>query len=184
MKVTETFNIQNINSDNTSLAKVLFVFYVLIASGYTDSLLSKQMREYIQDNKFMQHFIGFMTMIVLITFIGGVTDTKSIIFYSLIAYTWFILSTKLDIHWNMAILLLLFIGYIYENDMMNREIEIKNDKNLSDDEKKKIIENDNQIKVIIVGIIIVVTIVGTLFYSYKKHEQYGGGYDIFEYILN
>src|SRR5437762_12943635 len=105
----ETSDIFNINSQDTnsrtSLAKILFVFYVLIASGYTDGLMGKQMREYIQDNKFMQHFIGFSTMIVLVSLVGGVVDIRSVIVYVLIGYIWFVFSTKVVIHWNFIIMI-------------------------------------------------------------------------------
>ena len=53
MQLSETFNIQNIGSKQTSIAKVLLVFYVLIASSCTDGLMAKQMREYIKENKFI-----------------------------------------------------------------------------------------------------------------------------------
>src|SRR5579872_4178034 len=133
-------NIQDINSSSTSLAKVLLIFYLFIASSSTDNLMSKQMREYINSNKYMQHIIGFLTMIVLITLVGGVVDTRAAIFYALIGYVWFIFSTKLDIHWNIIILSLLFVGYMYENSMNVREADIKSDKNLTDDQKLYMIE--------------------------------------------
>jgi len=183
MQLSETFNIQNIKSNHTSIAKVLLVFYVLIASSCTDGLMAKQMREYIKDNKFMQHIIGFLTMIVLVSMIGGVVDTRSIILYALIGYVWFILSTKLDIHWNIIILSLLFIGFMYENSIEVRETELQNDVSLNDIEKQKILSEDIQVRNWIVGSIIIVTIIGTVFYSHKKHEQYGGGYDVFAYML-
>lgn len=183
MQLSETFNIQNIKSNHTSIAKVLLVFYVLIASSCTDGLMAKQMREYIKDNKFMQHIIGFLTMIILVSMIGGVVDTRSIIQYALIGYVWFVFSTKLDIHWNIIILSLLFIGFMYENSIEVRETEMRNDESLNDIEKQKILSEDIQVRNWIVGGIIIVTIIGTVFYSHKKHEQYGGGYDVFAYML-
>lgn len=177
------FNIQDINSGQTSLAKVLLIFYVLVASSATDNLMSKQIREYINDNRYMQHILGFLTMIVLVTLVGGVVDNRAAIFYALVGYIWFIFSTKLDIHWNMIILVLLFVGYMIENSMSVREATIKSDKTLSDKQKQDLIKNDMMYKNWIVGSVLMVTIVGTLFYSQKKHEQYGGGYDIFAYIL-
>lgn len=178
------FTIQDINSNKTSLAKVLLIFYVLIASELSDNLMAKQMKEYIRDNKYVQHIIGFLTMFILVTLVGGVVDTRSALVYSLVGYIWFIFSTKLDIHWNIIILILLFIGYIYENSMTIREKEILEDPNLTDEQKKEMIENDNKYKSWIVGSVILVTIIGTMFYSHKKSVQYGGGYDIFVYMLN
>ena len=182
--ICDVFNIQSINSSQTSLAKVLLIFYVLIATGSADSLMSKQMKSYIQSNRYIQHIIGFLTMIILVTLVGGIVDTRSAIIYALVGYIWFVFSTKLDIHWNMVILILLFIGYMYENSMTVREKEINSDNNLTEEQKLIIINKNNNYKAIIVGSVIIITIFGALFYSHKKVEQYGGGYDVFAFIFN
>lgn len=176
-------NIQDINNKRSSIAKVLLIFYVLIAGNYTDNLMAKQLREYISENRLIQHLIGLMTMVILITTIGGVVDSRTAIIYSLVSYTWFIFSTKLDIHWNIIILLLLFFGYLYENDVEIREEEVMSDKTLDDKKKMEIINKHNRNKTLFIGGILAITLVGTLFYSHKKHVQYGGGYDIISYLL-
>jgi hypothetical protein len=183
MSLNNICNIQDVNANQTSIAKVLFIFYVLIASNYTDNLMAKQMKQYINDNKTVQHIIGFFTMVILVTLVGGVVDTRSAIVYALIGYTWFVFSTKLDIHWNIMILVLLFIGYMYENSMGVREKEIVSDPNLTEEQKKETIQQYNDYKTWIVVGVVGVTIIGTLFYSHKKYEQYGAGYDIFAYVL-
>lgn len=177
------FNIQHINSSQTSIARVLLIFYLLVASNYTDNLMAKQMKEYLNSNRLVQHFIGFLTLIVLVTMVGGITDTRSSIIYSLIGYTWFIFSTKLDIHWNIIILTLLFIGYMYENSLVIKEQHILNDPNLTEHQKIDIINRCNTYKTWIVGSIMTVTILGTIMYTNKKQVQYGGGYDLFTYMF-
>jgi hypothetical protein len=183
MGISDVFNIQSIDRSNVSLAKVLLIFYVLIASTHTEHLMAKQMKQYIDENRLVQHIIGFLTMFILVTLVGGIVDTRSAIFYSLIGYIWFIFSTKLDIQWNIIIMILLFIGYIYENSAEVREKEIMDDPNLSKEKKLEAIQTNNYYKTLIVSSVILTTIVGTLLYSNKKHEQYGGGYDVFTYLL-
>lgn len=168
---------------NTSLAKILIVFYILTTSNATDNLLSKQFREYIHDNRYMQHILGFITMFVLMTLLCDNIDTKTALFYALVLYIWFIFSTKLDIHWNIIILILLFVGYMIENDITVRNNEISIDNNLSDEQKINLVNDNKQYTNWIVGSILLVTVIGTLFYSHKKQEQYGGGYDVFVYML-
>ena len=176
-------NIQHINSSQTSIAKVLLIFYLLVASNYTDNLMAKQMKEYLNSNRFAQHIIGFLTLIVLVTMVGGITDTRSALVYSLIGYTWFIFSTKLDIHWNIVILTLLFIGYMYENSLVVKEKHILDDPNLTDKQKIDIVNRCNTYKSWTVGSIMIVTILGTLMYTNRKNVQYGGSYDLFTYIF-
>lgn len=166
-----------------NIAEVLLIFYVLVASNYTDNLLGKQMKEYINNNRLIQHVIGFLTMLILVTLIGDVTDTRTAIAYALVAYLWFILSTKLDVQWNIIIIILLFIGYMYENSLGMKEKEIIEDKNLSIEQKDEMIAEQNKYKIWLIGGILLITIIGTFLYSQKKTEQYGGGYDVFTYLL-
>ena len=171
-----------INLNNMSLNKVLFIFYLLMMTT-SNKLISKQMRDYINDNRYIQHILGFLTLIVLITLIGGI-EIRSAIIYALIGYVWFIFSTKLDIHWNIIIIILLFVGYIFENNINLQEQNIKTDNNLTNELKEQLIKDNITKKTLLFGSVILVTIFGTLLYSKKKHVQYGGGYDIFTYMLN
>lgn len=172
------------NSNALNSIGILLLFYLLTASGCTDNLLSKQTRELINNNRYIQHMIGFMTLFVLITLVMNDIDTRTALSYALLGYVWFIFSTKLDIHWNIAIIVLLFIGYMYETDMRQRSNEIRNDNNLNDEQKNNLLKEIEDTNMWIVGSVVIVTILGTLFYSQKKYEQYGGGYDVFSYILN
>ena len=177
----EWFNIEDINLNHISLTKILFIFYLLMMTT-SNKLISKQMQEYINDNRYIQHVLGFLTMIVLITLISNV-EMRTAIIYALIGYIWFIFSTKLDIHWNIIILILLFVGYMFENKINLEEQNIRTDNNLTIELKDQLIKDNLNKKNIFVGSIILVTIFGTLLYSKKKHVQYGGNYDIFTYML-
>jgi hypothetical protein len=184
MLLSDISNIHGDNTSQTSLAKILLIFYILVASNCTENLLSKQTRDIINHNRYIQHMIGFMTLFVLITLVGDQVDTRTAMVYALFGYIWFVFSTKLDIHWNIAIIILLFIGYMYENNTKIRVIEIKNDNSLSESQKLYLLNDIESTNTWIVGSIIIVTILGTFFYSQKKQEQYGGGYDVFTYFLN
>lgn len=163
--------------------KILFIFYVLAMSDYSENMMSNQMKEYIKNNRLVQHIIGILTMIMLITIVTDVSDTRTVVIYSLILYTCYILSTKLDIYWNIIIIILLFVGYMYENSQHKKELDIMSDQSLTDEQKTKMIDDANKYKIWLSGAILLIIIVGTFLYSQKKQIQYGGGYDFFEYIL-
>lgn len=186
MVLSDMFVIKGDNSisSNTSLAKILLIFYMIVASNCTENLLSKQTREIINNNRYIQHMIGFMTLFVLITLVSDQIDTRSALIYAILGYIWFVFSTKLDIHWNIVIIILLFIGYMYENSNKIRVNEIKTDNSLTNDQKQILLNEIESTQTWIVGSVIIVTILGTFFYSQKKIEQYGGGYDVFTYFLN
>jgi len=177
------FQIENISNNNTSLSKVLLIFYLVIATNFTNNLVSKQLREYINNNRLVQHFIALLSLLVLITSIGGVVDTHKAIMYTIVGYLWFLFTTKLDIQWNIIILLILTYGYLYENSLENKRISSLDDESLDKDDLKKIENNNNYYKSIIVILAILITIIGTVFYSNKKQVQYGGGFSYINFLL-
>ena len=171
------------NSSVISLSKTLLIFYVVIASQYTGNLLGKQMREFIQENRIAQHIIAFTMLLVLINLVGGVKDMKKGILYSLVGYVWFIFTTKLDIQWNLIIILLLVVGYLYESNMFNHENIISSNNVLTPEEKEKVINKNKFYRSMIVAGIIIITLIGTFLYEQKKGAQYGGGFSIKKYMF-
>jgi Ca2+/Na+ antiporter len=147
-------------------------------------LLSKQWKEMIDESRIIQHIIGLTTIIALIILLSdGHVGSVDILSYSLIAYVWFLLSTKLDIHWNIIVIVLLLVAYLYENSLKFKEINTSNDKILTEEEKKYL-QKDNCYKrmYFMIGILMV-TITGVLIYANKKEEQYGGGYSTLNFLL-
>lgn len=172
-----------LNISPLSMAKVLLVFYAFVASGYTENILSNQLKEYISSNRMVQHFIGFLVLITLITTIGEDINSQTAILYAIIGYSWFIMSTKLDVHWNVIIILILFCGYLYDNNIKIQNKQILEDPNISDEKKEELIDkNTNNMKLVIYAVF-GITILGSLLYCKKKKVQYGGGFDVVRYLL-
>jgi hypothetical protein len=167
----------------TSLSKILLIFYLAIAGNFTSNLLSKQLTNFFKENRIAQHIIALITLLVLVTAVGNVTDTKVAVIYTVLGYIWFIFTTKLDIQWNIIVILILLTGYLYENNIDNKEKLMASDNVLTDEDRHTIISNDNSIKSYFVIAALTVTIIGTFMYSSKKHAQYGGGYNWMTYLL-
>lgn len=179
-------NILQINSlagPAASLSKVLLIFYLVIAGNFTGNLVSKQLKTFFEENRMAQHTIALITLLVLIMSTGGVVDTKTALIYTIIGYVWFIFTTKLDVQWNMVIILILVVGYLYENSIDNKEKLMDDDKSLGDSDRKIIVQRDSSIKSYIVISALAVTVIGTIMYSNKKQVQYGGGYNWLTYML-
>lgn len=175
----------SINSiNNTQMIKILLIFYLLVGNGSLESLLSKDWRNMINENRLIKHLVGLVTMITLASlFMEGTMDNLSIFIYSVIGYTWFVFSTKLDVHWNVIIILLLFSAYMYENSLKLQDSFIDKDKIMTIEEKDKkknyIIKKRNYIFIGIFSI----TIFGMILYSKEKKVQYGGGYSLVNFLL-
>lgn len=169
------------NEKSISLSKAVLVFYMLIASNFSTNIMSKQLKSYIEDNRLVQHLIGLISMIILITTFGKVADVRVAVIYAVVGYLWFLLTTKLDIHINVIVIILLLVGYLFET-----QLDIDESKRtivLTEEEKRRITINNNKHRKLIMILIFIVTIIGTVTYSNKKQIQYGGGYSLLKYLL-
>lgn len=181
--MNQLIKISDDNNPNV-LLKVLVVFYILIGSSLIQPLLSKQWRKLVENDRIIQHVIGITTLIALTTLLSeGKLDNMTIIIYSIMGYMWFIFSTKLDVHWNIVIMVLLVIAFMYYNTLEHKNSLVYLDKNLTLEEKQKITEKNSLNTIFIMFGIFLVTVIGVMFYSNKKEVQYGGGYDIINFLL-
>lgn len=171
-------------TDMISITKVLLLFYLLTTNSLLQPLLSKQWKKMVENDRIIQHLIGFSTMVTLVILVNeGEVDYYSIVMYSLIAYLWFIFSTKMDIHFNIMIMIGLLGCYLYENNVKIKTNKIKEDKVLSDDQKFIMIDKQYTKQKYLMGGMMVAIIVGMFMYSQKKEVQYGGGYSLTHFLL-
>jgi hypothetical protein len=166
-----------------SLIAVLLLFYLITVSGFTENLLSKQLRTFFSENRAAQHLIGFTTLLTLIMVLGTTMSIEKGILFAIIGYAWFIFSTKLDIQWSMMIILLLLFGFIYESKLDENQQIVEKDTALTAEEKQSKVDSYHTQRLVIVGGIILVTVVGAFLYIGKKDVQYGGGFDIMKFVF-
>lgn len=169
---------------NLSIARALVLFYLIIMNNYTGDLLSGQLKDFVVNSRVAQHTIAFVTLLVVINLYTEVNNVSDSLMYSCGIYLWFILTTKLDLHWNLGIIGLLLVGYLNESQMLNTEERIHNDENIPK-EVESIIFNRNQMirSGVVVGISLL-TMCGTYQYGTKKNIQYGGDFDPIKYMFN
>ena len=175
---------------NFSIGRILLLTYVIIASGYCSSLFSHGLKEAIESNRMVQHLILLILIMTLMIIFGnpfGVEltnneQTNSIIM-SLLVYVWFIMTTKLDLAWNISILILLTIYFIYESKKISEYKFILKDENLDNIKKKELFDSFDQLQKHLLVAIFGVTIVGTCFYANEKQVQYGGGFSLYNFFF-
>jgi len=182
-RIEEFVNIRHLSKPNISLARPLMIFYIIIASNFTPNLFSRQLKDYIEESRIMQHIIGFTMLLTIMNMFAGLNDIQSNLLYTTIVYLWFILTTKLELQWNLLILFLLFIGYINESMMMVKEERVQEDKNIPKEVENRIKSQHDRIKTFILLSIICVTVLGTYQYFDKKNIQYGGSFDPTKYLF-
>ncbi len=167
-----------------SLGKIMLLFYLFSSSSYLKPLLSKQWKTQLENNRMAQHILGITTILALTMLVSnGQYSTPRIIAYTIVGYLWFLLSTKLDLQWNIMVMILLVSYILYQNTITQKEKHIQSDKNLSDEEKDILYKKDKKNYMNMFIIIILITMGGTLLYSTKKEGQYGGGYSLTNFLL-
>lgn len=181
--VNKVTNMKYNGKSNITMMTTMLIFYLLIANNHLQTLYSGQLTNFIQNNRYAQHMIAFITMLVIIIMFAGVRDLKVASFYAVVAYSWFILTTKIGLEWNLLILLALLFGFFYENNIFVMEKEVKKDEALSKEERRDIIKKNRRIKKILVLSIISMTLIGTTVYGYSKYDQYGGDFNVADYLL-
>lgn len=174
-----------------SVGKIILILYILISSSYCVNLFSNGMRQAIEDNKYVQHLLLLlliMTILVLfeIPFNSNLTSSNALNLgiYTLIVYVWFILTTKLDASWNIGIIILLGIYFLYESNQNYNLKILDKDNNLSQEEKQHELDKTIAIDNYLLLGIFSITVIGAMFYSSEKQVQYGGGYDISKFWFN
>jgi Ca2+/Na+ antiporter len=161
------------------IGKILLLTYIIIASNYCSNLFSNSLKNAIENNRYVQHLILIILIMALLIIFEQGNSIKftsnnhiNVIIMTLIIYTWFILITKLDLAWNIAIMIMLVIYFFYENKKNNDYKNINNDKNLSNEDKNelyKVLTNtQNSLLLGIFGI----TLTGTFIYGIEKYNQY------------
>jgi len=166
-----------------SLSKALILFYLLILNNYTTNLIGGQFREFISENRTAQHVISCLTLLVVLN-ITVEPNLINSIGYALGLYMWFILTTKLDLKWNLAIVGLLLLGYINESLLKQEEDRIDDDENVPEEIGYFMKKRHNKIRNIVAFGIVLSTLVGTYQYYNKKTVQYGGNFDAIKFLMS
>ena len=170
--------------ENISITKALLFFYLLIGISLLQPLLSKQWKKMVEENRLIQHIIGFTTMLTLVILVSEESaDYLHLVVGSIIAYVWFIFSTKMDIHFNVIIILMLLGNYMYDNHLKTRNNIVLKDNILSDEQKNKIINENNKSRKYVMFAMMGIIVGGMILYSKKKEGQYGGGFSLYNFML-
>lgn len=166
-----------------SIISALLLFYLVVANGLNQDLLAKQLKTWISADRIVQHVIACILLFVIVLILTKMSLEVSLI-YSLIGYGLFILSTKLDLQFNIIVFVILMLGFLYERFLTLKEEQIKQDPILNQEDKENIISKfaNNQF-MLVIGTILV-TITGTYAYLHRKQIQYGGGFDYSTFLLH
>ena len=180
-----------------SIGRVLLLTYLILMAPTCTNLFSNSLKDLIHTNRFAQHLILLLLIITLVLMFGSPlgtdiskNETLNGIIVGLLVYVFFILSTKLNYIYNIAIIIILTLYFLFESQKITDYKNILDDKILDDDKKVKIFEKFDTIQNYMLVGIFGITIVGTMFYLFEKKEKFnktdfnqiGGNKNNFEYL--
>lgn len=175
---------------NFSIGRIVLLTYIILASQYCSNLFSHGLKEAIENNRMVQHLILLILIMALMIVFGnplGVEFTNNeqfnTVIMSLLVYVWFIMTTKLDLTWNVSILIILTIYFLYESKKVSDYKIILADPNLDSIKKKELFDSFDKLQKYLLLTIFGVTIAGTLLYANEKQVQYGGGFSMYRFFF-
>jgi hypothetical protein len=175
---------------NFSVGRIVLLTYVILASQYCSNLFSHGLKEAIESNRMVQHLILLILIMVLMIIFGnplGVEITNNeqfnIVIMSLLVYVWFVMTTKLDLSWNVAILIILTIYFLYESKKTSDYKIILEDPNLDIIKKKELLNSFGNLQKYLLVTIFGVTIAGSFLYANEKQVQHGGGFSLYKFFF-
>jgi hypothetical protein len=178
---------------NYSIGRILLLTYVIISSNYCDSLVSKEMKETIQNNKIVQHLILLVLIMVLMSLFGNPlklefagNETLNLVIVSSLVYVWFILTTKLSMTWNFGVVILLCMYFLYENTKIDEYKKQIGDTKITEATKEELVNSFTTDHKILLLALFGTTLLGTLFYANDQSStiQTGGGkFNVINFFL-
>ena len=88
----------------------LFLFYAAVAGNFIDSLIGRGMHDLLQ-YRWMKHLMAFFILLFTISLVSAERDAWVTLLLSMGLYVWFLLTTKMDKWLNLAIVILLAVGF-------------------------------------------------------------------------
>ncbi len=111
------------------------------------------------------------------------TGINKVAVNSLGIYFIYLLSTKLDLQFNLLMLGLIIVYHFYARELKNKKNRIINDSEINTTLKETIVNLDNN-KYMIGGIgLFSVLIYLVYLYGTRKNVQYGGGFSYSKFLL-
>jgi len=162
----------------------IFFYFLLIAAGLVLNTFPCKMRNALDNNLYLKHFIGYLTMAFLVVITEPILNKKltNVIFLSFALYIVFILVSKTEYGFFLSIIILLGLTYllIIKKEEYKQDNE-KNTQSASENDKKiNIIVNINNFILIVT---IALIIIGVLIYMGRKKYEYKDKFSYLTFFL-
>ena len=150
----------------------IFALYLLIASAALYSIFASPIRDMLEKNLLVKHFLGYLTLLFFIVLTGAVeVNYIQAVFFTVFVYIWFVMTTKLSI--NYWLLTILILGGLYAIQMYKQTEE-----DLTHKEKKLL----SELEYIGTAAGFLVTLVGFVTYYLTKKGEAGSSFRLYHFF--
>ena len=163
--------------------KFVLVLYLVQLSSLTSNTLGKQLKEYVEANRIIQHIINLIFLFVLISLADKNKSIQDIAINTVSIYIFYLLSTKLDLQYNIILLLIMLIYYLYQRTNESKISRINKDADLDIQTKQILTLVDNNKNNIFGCSLIMFLFYFTHVYFKRKNIQYGNGFNYSKFLL-
>lgn len=164
------------NDTVTKISHMLFAFWLLIAGAYMPELSGCQVKRFMQNNMLAKHFMGVLTVYFVIVLIDQSTQKNSIVVnigWTLILYTWFLLTTRTPLY-IMGVLLFICV-VIHVLTLRLKQYEEQN--------RQDLVQITHKYIKYLGYAICLLTIIGFALYAREKHIEYGNKFSWISFIV-
>ncbi len=158
-----------------SLPKTIFLIYLIISGNFLAGLFGCNTQAAFSNNMALKHLLGFMTMFFFIVVVDSDSkwsdNPKTQLLYTLLFYSIFVITTRMDYKWWIAFVLCLSLMYILQ--------VYKDHKDTTDEEKEKY--ETYQLYLIYLSAIIV--FLGFFIYLGRKKAEYKNSFDFVTFMV-
>lgn len=162
----------------TYLITGLFLFYTAVAANFLDKLVGTGMHQLLQDRR-MQHLIGYLLLLFTISLVSG-RDSWEMLWLSAVLYLWFLLTTKTHKWFNLAVLLLLALGFFVHQLLKTRYTEAWAGEDVS---RQKVRYCLHVGLLGIFALVVGLTVVGNGIYMHRQWRDHRSEFSLMRYIF-
>lgn len=159
----------------------LITLYLLTAGDDLSSLFSCSVKRYLKHGMLTKHILAMFTLFITIiaSSESKIKGSSSQLLATLFVYVWFVLTTKCEINFLIAILFIIAVGYIIKEYVESIE---HSDKTHHHD---KIYYNTlkKNIQKLTLGIALTVTFIGVANYYTKQKKDHGKSFSFYKFIV-
>lgn len=171
------------------MGHLMLIIYSLMITPYTGNLMSNTLKKELEENRYLQHGILCLTIMIVIEMLinkGKKTDVLKTVVLGLIIYVVIILSTKMNYEISISFFLALVCYLFYEKYTNRVNSEIMENNDMSDVDKKKMIDKNNLKRDLALVAVFSVEVVGVCIYYLTKYDKFSGGgkFDEINYFFN